>query len=71
MSKFHGEQYWTTVRHQTLHSWRNLDDDDFEPLSAINHDREVRERIARGRKRGYGRGRVASVLDREMRDENQ
>lgn len=51
MSKFHGEQYWTTVRHHTLCNWRNLSDDEFDTLRAIGHDREVRERSVRERVR--------------------
>lgn len=51
MSKFHGEQYWTAVRHQTLYDWRSLSDDDFDTLRAIGHDREVRERSVRERAR--------------------
>ena len=49
MSKFHGEQYWTTVRNHTLQSWRDLNDDDLDTLRAIGHDHEVRERSARQR----------------------
>lgn len=51
MSKFHGEQYWTTVRHHALQGWRELSDEDFEILRAIGHDREVRERGVRERQR--------------------
>jgi len=51
MSKFHGEQYWTTVRHHALCNWRELGDDEFDTLRAIGHDREVRERSIRERLR--------------------
>jgi hypothetical protein len=51
MSKYHGEQYWTTVRHQALQGWRDLSDDEFDILRAIGHDREVRERSVRERLR--------------------
>ena len=49
MSKFHGEQFWTTVRHHALCNWRELSDDEFDTLRAIGHDREVRERSVRER----------------------
>ena len=51
MSKFHGQQYWTTVRHHALYDWRNLSDDDFDTLRAIGHDHQVRERSVRERVR--------------------
>lgn len=51
MSKFHGEQHWTTVRHQTLHDWRELSEDDFDALRALRHDREIRQRSLRHRMR--------------------
>lgn len=51
MSKFHGEQLWTTVRHDTLRNWRDLSDDEFDTLRAIGHEREVRERSMRERLR--------------------
>jgi len=51
MSKFHGEQFWTTVRHHALQDWRDLSDDEFDTLRAIGHDREVRERSVRERLR--------------------
>lgn len=51
MSKYHGEQYWSEIRHQTLQGWRYLNDDDFDPLRAIGHDHEVRTRDQRARAR--------------------
>jgi hypothetical protein len=51
MSKFHGEQFWTTVKHHALCNWRELSDDEFDTLRAIGHDREVRERSVRERLR--------------------
>jgi hypothetical protein len=57
MSKFHGEQYWTTVRQHALCNWRDLSEDDFDTLRAIGHDREVRERSARERQRRESRMR--------------
>jgi hypothetical protein len=51
MSKYHGEQYWSEIRHQTLQSWRELSEDDFDTLRAIRHDREVRTRDQRSRAR--------------------
>jgi hypothetical protein len=51
MSKYHGEQYWSEIRHQTLHAWRELGDEDFDTLRAIRHDREVRTRDQRARAR--------------------
>jgi len=54
MSKYHGEQYWTTVRHNTLQDWRDLNEDEFDTLQALRHDREVRERGLRDRARRGG-----------------
>jgi len=51
MSKFHGEQFWTTVKHHALTNWREINDDEFDALRAIGHDREVRERSMRERLR--------------------
>ena len=49
MSKYHGEQYWTTVRHKTLQDWHDLNEDELDTLQALRHDREVRERGLRDR----------------------
>ena len=54
MSKYHGEQYWTTVGHNTLQDWRDLNEDEFDTLQALRHDREVRERGLRDRARRGG-----------------
>ena len=52
MSKYHGEQYWSEIRHQTLQGWRDVSVDDFDVLRAIGHDHEVRARdqLARARR---------------------
>jgi hypothetical protein len=47
MSKYHGEQYWSEIRHQTLQGWRDVSEDAFDTLRAIRHDREVRIREQR------------------------
>ena len=47
MSRYHGEQSWHEIRHQTLQGWRDLSEDDFETLRAIRREHEVRERHAR------------------------
>jgi len=60
MSKFHGEQYWTLLRHQTLQGWNETSDDELERLNAIRHSREVRARDQRSRAR---RERQADVRD--------
>ena len=51
MSKYHGEQYWTAFHHQTIRDWRDLNDDDFDALRAMRHEREVRARDQRARAR--------------------
>ena len=51
MSKYHGEQYWTTVRHKTLQDWHDLSEDELDTLQALRHDREIRERGLRDRAR--------------------
>ena len=51
MSKYHGEQSWLEIRHQALHGWRDLSEDDFEMLRAIRRDQQVRERSQRSRAR--------------------
>lgn len=58
MSKYHGEQFWSEIRHQTLQGWRDVSDDDFDTLRAIKHDREVRireQRACERRDRQYQR----------------
>ena len=62
MSKYHGEQYWSHIRQQTLHSWQDLNEEDLETLSAIRHSREVRTRDQRSRAR---RVRQAEFRDTE------
>jgi hypothetical protein len=59
MSKYHGEQYWTEIRHQTqaLQGWRELNNDDFDMLRAISNDHEVRARSQRERVRRVGRAK--------------
>jgi hypothetical protein len=47
MSKYHGEQYWSEIRHQTLQGWRDVSEDAFATLRTIRHDREVRIREQR------------------------
>ena len=47
MSRYHGEQSWHEIRHQTLQGWRDLSEDDFETLRAIKREHEVRERHER------------------------
>jgi hypothetical protein len=47
MSKYHGEQYWSEIRHQTLQGWRDISEDAFDTLRAIRHDREVHVREQR------------------------
>ena len=47
MRKYHGEQYWSEIRHQTLQGWRDVSEDAFETLRAIRYDREVRVREQR------------------------
>ncbi len=53
MSKYHGEQYWAEIKHQTVQGqgWRDLDDNDFDTLRSIRHAREVRLREQRARAR--------------------
>jgi hypothetical protein len=51
MSKFHGEQYWSHLRQQTLQGWLQTSDDDLETMNAIRHSREVRVRDMRTRAR--------------------
>jgi hypothetical protein len=51
MSKYHGEQYWAEIRHQTLQGWRDLSDDDFDTLRAIRHDLKVHLHDQRARAR--------------------
>jgi hypothetical protein len=51
MSKFHGEQYWSQLRHQTLQDWQQTSEDDLETMNAIRHSREVRARDLRARAR--------------------
>ena len=51
MSKYHGDQYWSEIRHQTLQGWRDLSDDDFDALRSIGHTREVKTRSQRERAR--------------------
>jgi hypothetical protein len=58
MSKFHGEQYWSQLRHQTLQDWHQTSEDDLETLNAIRHSREVRARDLRTRARRERRGEV-------------
>lgn len=51
MSKFHGDQYWTLLRHQTLLGWHETSEDELERMNAIRHSREVRARDQRSRAR--------------------
>ncbi|HEX6834702.1 MAG TPA: hypothetical protein VF132_14280 [Rudaea sp.] len=53
MSKYHGDQYWTDIHHQTIRDWREMNDDDFDTLRAMRHEREVRQRDQRARARRY------------------
>ena len=51
MSKYHGDQYWSHMRQQTLQSWQDLSDEDLETFKAIRHSREVHTRDQRSRAR--------------------
>lgn len=61
MSKYHGEQYWTDIHHQTIRDWRDLNDDDFDTLHAMRHEREVRAREYRTRVRRYRRSDIPDL----------
>lgn len=63
MSKFHGEQYWTLLRHQTLQGWDEISEDELEQLNSIRHSREVRARDQRARAR---RERQGDVRERDF-----
>jgi hypothetical protein len=67
MSKYHGEQYWSEMRHQALQGWRELSDDDFDTLRAMRHDHEVRASDQRTRVR---RDRQIEYRDLESRSRN-
>jgi hypothetical protein len=51
MSRYHGEQYWTQVRHHARYGWRDLSDDDLDTIAAMRRDHEVRTRDQRTRAR--------------------
>ena len=51
MSKYHGEQFWTGIQHQVIRDWRELNDDDFDTLRAMRHEREIRQRGERAQAR--------------------
>jgi hypothetical protein len=51
MSKYHGEQYWSHIRQQTLNGWHDVSEEDLETFNAIRHSREVRTRDQRSRAR--------------------
>lgn len=51
MSKYHGEQYWSQIRHHALQGWHDISDEDLETLNTIRHSREVRARDQRSRAR--------------------
>ena len=51
MSKYHGEQYWSEVRHHAKYGWRDLSEDDLDNLDRMRRDHEVRSRDQRSRAR--------------------
>lgn len=51
MSKYHGDQYWSNIRHQAARAWRDLSEDDYEPVRAIAYSEQVRARGSRLRAR--------------------
>jgi hypothetical protein len=51
MSRFHGEQCWSEIRHQAKHAWRELTEDDLDIMEAVQREREVRTRDQRSRVR--------------------
>jgi hypothetical protein len=51
MSKFHGDQYWSQLRHQVLQDWQDTSEDELEKMHAIRYSREVRARDERARAR--------------------
>jgi len=51
MSRFHGEQCWSEIRHQAKHAWRELSDDELDIMESVQREREVRTRDQRSRAR--------------------
>ena len=51
MSRFHGEQCWTQIRHQAKRAWRELSDDDLAIMDTVQRERAVRMRDRRSRAR--------------------
>jgi hypothetical protein len=62
MSKYHGEQYWSQIRHHALQGWQDISDEDLETFNTIRHSREVRTRDQRSRAR---RVRESEFRDRD------
>jgi len=60
MSKYHGEQYWSHLRQQTLQDWHQISEDELETWQSIRHSREVRARDERARAR---RERLGDLRD--------
>ena len=61
MSKYHGEQYWSHLRQQTLQGWHEISEDEIEQWHSIRHSRDVRARDQRARARRDRRGDVREV----------
>lgn len=61
MSKYHGEQYWSHLRQQTLHGWHEISEDEIEQWLSIRHSRDVRARDQRARARRDRRGDIREV----------
>ena len=51
MSKYHGEQYWSHIRQQTLQNWQDVSEEELDTFQAIRHSRDVRARDQRSRAR--------------------
>ena len=63
MSKFHGDQYWSQLRHQMLQGWQETSEDELEKLQALRYSREVRARDQRARAR---RERQTQLGERDL-----
>jgi hypothetical protein len=61
MSKYHGEQYWSQLRQQTLQGWHEISEDEIEQWHSIRHSRDVQARDQRARARRDRRGDVREV----------
>jgi len=66
MSKYSGEHYWLKQREQNLHSWMDLNEENWQVLRTRHPGRDTRARELRTRRERDSRGHESRGHERDF-----